>query len=114
MIDMTVVLKDEYGNPMKDIFTRDGEDLSSCKELTLGDACAHALHSVSPEEREVTWEQKWSWSTLAERVRKDSKASLNAAEIRLITRRLGKLYGGLILMQAIPLLDPNAKPPLVE
>ncbi len=34
--------------------------------------------------------------------------------LRVVKRLLGKAYGGVVLMQAYPLLDPNAMPPAVK
>jgi hypothetical protein len=39
---------------------------------------------------------------------------LSAGEIAVIKRELGKAFGSAILVQAYPLLDPNAKPPEVK
>jgi len=115
-VDMTAALLDQDGKPVEDQFTKPAEDkdCSRCQPLTLGNAAAHALFFVSGDEREVTPEQKWSWAVLAEQIRSDPKAALTAAQADLIYRRLGKMYGGLILLRAMPLIDPNRKPPEIK
>ncbi len=115
-IDMTVVLSDQDGKPIEDQFTRpEGDkDCSHCKPLTLGSAVAHSLFFVGADERDVTPEQKWAWAILADKVRNDKSTALTAAESDLIVRRLGKIYGGIVLMRAIPIIDPNRKPPEIR
>jgi len=118
-VDMTTPLFDEAGVPIKDGFNRNptenkaDPDCSNCPQLTVGDAVAHALFFIQQGES-VTPEQKWSWAILAEKVRKDKAAALNAAQADLIYKRLGILYSGAILMKAMPLIDPNRQPPEVK
>src|ERR1700722_16463418 len=115
-VDMTTVMTDQDGAPIKDQFARTAEDpdCAKCKSLTLGEACAHALFYVGPDEKDVTAEQKWAWATFAERIRNDPKATLTAAEGDLIYRRLGKIFSGIVLMRAMPLIDPNRHPPEIK
>ena len=115
-IDMTTVLHDENGKPGVDFFGRTlkpGETCPDCALLTLGRAAAHALMAqLAGDEKD--FEQKWARAVLAERIKDDPHASLTAAETATIEKRLGEVYGGLVLYQAFPLLDPNRQPPPVK
>lgn len=116
VVDMTTVLTDQDGKVIPDQFTKETDDptCAKCAPLTLGNAVAHALFFVSSDEKDVTPEQKWAWSVFADRIRRDQHAALTAAESDLVYRRLGKMYGGIILMRAMPLIDPNRKPPEIK
>ena len=114
-VDMTTELKDQDNQPIKDEFERKGaSDCSKCPDLTLGSAAAHALFFVGPDEKDVTPEQKWAWSAWAMEIRKNKAVKLTAPESDLLYKRLGKLYGGIVLMRAMPLIDPNRKPPEIK
>lgn len=115
-VDMTTVLTDESHRPIKDQLDRapDDQSCAKCHDLTLGDAIAHALFFVGGDEKDVTPEQKWSWAAFAERIRDDKAAQITNTQGDLIYRRLGRLYGGIVLMRAMPLIDPNRKAPTVE
>jgi hypothetical protein len=115
-VDMTAALTDENGANIKDewLRARDEKDCSKCPDLTLGAAVAHSLFYVTPEEREVTGEQKWAWSALAVRIKTDPAAKLTHAEAALIYQRLGKLYSGIVLLRAMPLIDPNLEVPKIK
>lgn len=108
-VDMTIVLTDENHRPIKDQL-----DGATPGDLTLGHAVAHALFFVSGDEKDVTPEQKWAWAVLADKIKDDPHAVLTNAEGALIYKRLGKLYNGVVLMRAMPLLDPNRKPPSID
>src|SRR5581483_4802090 len=117
-IDMTAVLNDEHGRPVKDTLAmlpdgrpcvapaKPGEapNLDACPPLTLGHAIAHVLYADLPGDK-VTCDQK---------IADDKAAALTVGEIAVIKRRLGEAYSGVILAQAYPLLDPNAKPPEIK
>ena len=114
-IDMTTPLVDEVGKPMKDPFeaSKDDPDCTKCAVLTLGHAVAHAL--FFPEKGEtLSGDQKWARGVLAQRVRDAKDAELTSEEITVIKAALAKVFGGIVLVQAYPLLDPNAKPPKVQ
>jgi hypothetical protein len=115
-VDMTAVLHDESGRPARDVLARlpGDADCAHCPVLTLGRAAAHALFAAFPDERELPADQKWARAVLAARIENDTAARLDAEEIAVIKRLLGKAYGGVVLMQAYPLLDPNARPPAVK
>jgi|ERR1700723_1490597 len=115
-VDMTTILMDEDGSPIKDTFDRKAGDdaCAKCRDLTIGAAAAHALLIVGPDERDVTVEQKWSWAFLAERLRHDKAAKIDNATGDLLYRRIGKMYSGLVLLRIMPLLDPNKPVPTVR
>jgi hypothetical protein len=116
IIDMTTVILDEKDKPIKDVIDKDPADTNcvKCLDLTVGHAIAHALFFVAADESGVTAEQKWSWAVLAERVRDDKAATLTAPQAALIEKRLGKLYGGLVMLRVMPMIEPNRKPPEIE
>lgn len=116
-IDMTAVLHDETGRPGKDYFDhatlKPGEACTDCPPLTLGHAIAHALLSTLQGD-DASFEQKWARAVLAERIKDDPKATLSAAETGAIEKRLGQVYGPIVVYQAIPILDPARKPPEIK
>jgi hypothetical protein len=115
-VDMTTVLTDENHHPIKDQLDRTDSDpsCSKCHDLTLGKAVAHALFFVGGDEKDVTPEQKWAWAAFADKIRDEKTASINNSQGDLIYKRLGKLYNGVVLMRAMPLIDPNRKPPSID
>lgn len=115
-VDMTTPLLDENSKPIKDQFDRTTVDQAcdKCSDLTLGVAIAHALFFVGPDEKDVTPEQKWGWAVFAEQNRANKSARIDAPHSDLIYKRLGKLYGGIILMRAMPLIDPNRPVPEIK
>jgi hypothetical protein len=114
-VDMTAALHDEFGRDAKDMLeqAKDDPDCARCPPLTLGRACAHALFASFADEQAAP-DQKWARAVLAMRIRDDKAAHLDADEIAVIKRLVGKAYGGIVLMQIYPMLDPNAKPPAVK
>src|SRR5437764_299830 len=114
-IDMTVVLRNEAGTPAIDEYdfipTRELPRCENCPPLTLGHAIAHALFAQFPDERDLSAEQKWARGALAMRARDAKDAALSAEEVAVVKRLLAKLYGPIVVVQAFPLLDPNATPP---
>lgn len=111
MIDMTAILLDDKGNPILDPFEADPKDPQKIlPPLTLGSAIAHALFAAFPDEQNLGWEAKFTRGMMAERLRNNPEVELTAEELTVIKRLLGKLYGVAIVMRAIPLLDPAAKP----
>lgn len=125
-VDMTTVLVDDNNEPIKDQFDHkyglddrgQSKDIdptcAKCRDLTLGNAIAHSLFIVGSDEKDVTPEQKWAWSVYAEQIRNDKAASIDHVHGDLIYRRLGKMYSGLVLMRAMPLIDPNRKVPEIK
>jgi hypothetical protein len=119
-VDMTIVLKDEYGNPIKDNFGVDSAKdprCEECKPLTAGHAISHSLFIPLTDARgqdNETAEQKWANAALAMRIRDNPAAILSAAEVKRIEEHIGKTTGAIIIMQIFPLIDPNAKVPEVK
>jgi hypothetical protein len=115
-VDMTTVMTDENGAAIKDEWTRGTDkDCSHCPSLTLGAAVSHALCNTLPDERnDVPGDQKWAWCAVGARVRSDPSAKLTGAETDLIYRRLSKMYSGIVLLKAMPLIDPNHKVPEIK
>src|SRR5581483_3957803 len=114
-IDMTAVLNDEHGRPVKDTLAmlpdgrpcvapaKPGEapNLDACPPLTLGHAIAHVLYADLPGDK-VTGDQKFAYAVLAQKIADDKAAALTVGEIAVIKRRLGEAYSGVILAQAYP------------
>jgi hypothetical protein len=86
----------------------------ACSIFTVGTAISRALNSVFQDEQQLAGDQKWARSILADRVKTDKSARLTAAETDLIQKLVGKAYGGQIIKQIIPLIDPNHKPPEIK
>jgi len=112
-IDMTQVLVDENGMPVKDQFMQGPDDPQclKCKPLTLGAAIAHALFAALPSEKDISGEQKFARGNLALRIEHDPHAKLTASEITVVKDLVGKLYSAIIISRVYPVLDPNAGPP---
>jgi hypothetical protein len=115
-INMTQVLVDENGRPIKDEYMQEPDDPQclKCRPLTLGAAVAHALFAALPSEKDVSGEQKFSRGTLALRIENDPTAKLTASEVTVIKDLVGKLYSSIIITRVFPLIDPNAGPPPVS
>lgn len=122
VVDMTNVLMGEDGRPARDVFAKgpvaQGKEdpdptCEKCPVLSLGLAVSHALFATFSQDSD-TPDQKWARAVLAQRIKSEKAAQLSAEEISVIKRQLGKTYGGVVLMQAFPMLDPNAKPPEVK
>lgn len=111
-IDMQAILTDENDKPIVDqTGIQRVEDLAGAPPLTLGRAVMHALFATLPEERDLPAEEKWARAALAMKVRDDPAVELTVEQVAKIKKLLGRLYGGLIIMRAFPLLDPNEKVP---
>jgi hypothetical protein len=111
MIDMTVLLHDEHGRPIPDIVEMtDGQTPANCPSLTLGAAVAHALFASYPDEQSLGWERKFARGSLAQSLRDNPEAEIESGDLTLIKTLLGKMYGVAVIMAAIPLLDPAARP----
>jgi hypothetical protein len=120
-IDMTTVLHEESGKPIKDpsdntatVLGPDGKpalvdpDCSKCPPLTLGSVCAVALGAADPS---ASGTDLWARGALAARIKTDKAATLTAAEVTLLEKLLPKRFPvPIVIMQAFPLLDPNSKP----
>jgi len=114
-IDMNFTLLEEDGKPVQDCDQAPAPPAPpappNCVPLTLGRAASHALlFGRYPGEEGLSGDVKWARGTLAERIRTDGKATLTAEEIGVVKRLIGKYYSPVIIAQAYPMLDPNAKP----
>ena len=117
-IDMTAPLSDWDGKPMKDALQATIEDqtCTKCDDLTLGMAVTHAMLMVLRDDTGIDGAQRWQWQEIVRRVHKDKAAQLTAKEQAVIGDRLLKVYanlpnGAVVIGAAMPLIDPNRKPP---
>jgi hypothetical protein len=120
-VDMTAMLKDFDGNPLKDLFQQSTEDpnCAKCDDLSLGQAVVHALLTVLREDNGIESSLRWAWGDAAGRVRKDNAAKLSGAEQKLFGDRILKVYanipnGGQVMAAALPLVDPNREIPKIK
>jgi len=81
----------------------------TCAPLTLGVAAANALSMNDPDEKDLAPREKARRGRLAERVYNGGNFDLGADDVALIKRLMNKLYGNVVMMRALPLLDPNDK-----
>jgi hypothetical protein len=116
-VDMTIVMLDLDGKPLKDSFQATAEDpnCKKCDDLTLGGAVMHALAQVLRDDQAVT-AQRPAWLALALRIQGKSDATLNSREQTLIIDRIEKVYALLpgsvaVTLRAPPLIDANWSPP---
>jgi hypothetical protein len=114
-VDMTTVIVVD-GKPVPNQFLREKDDpaCDKCAPLTLGEATYRALCVGGGNDREANWEQKWAWCKLGERMRYDARAMPTAAETKQIADHIGAMYGPLVIIVAMPLIDPNRKPPEIK
>lgn len=114
-VDMTKPLLDEKGKPIADATQAEKDDpgCAHCPVFTVGAAISRALNTQFPDEQ-ITGDQKWSRSVLADRIKADKHATLTLKEAQLIETVVGKAYSGLVIKQIVPLIDPNHKPPEIQ
>lgn len=115
--DMTKILVDAGGRPIPDATGRapDDKDCAKCPPLTIGAAVALALDASYPDEQNLGWQQRFDRAMLAQRIRNDPKAVLDATEVGVVERLIGKAgMNGTVLLQVIEAIDPNAKPGKVQ
>lgn len=107
-IDMTQVLTDQYGKPIPDATKVTPEDptCAKCPPLTLGTAVATALLAEHKEEANLSSLDKAKRATLGLRLLDNKAAILNAKETA-DTIRLLNVWGSIVVVRAVPLLDPN-------
>jgi hypothetical protein len=125
--DYSAVLTDLRGDPIVDEFThgpRDPEtgkfvparactkieyakDPSNCEALTLGGAAANALLVNDPDNPNLDEKEKRRRGNLADRLFRGGNIDLDPKDVVLIQRMISKVYGNLVIMRALPLLDPN-------
>jgi hypothetical protein len=116
--DMTTVLADWEGKPLKDAFQQTPEDqaCAKCDDLTLGMAVTHAMLLALRGDEGIDGAQRWAWQETVRRVHKDKAAQLTGKEQSVIGDRLIKVYanlpnGSVVIGAAMPLIDPNRKAP---
>jgi hypothetical protein len=114
--DMTKPILDNKGQPIKDAFEATPNDptCKMCPILTIGAAISHALSANFADEASLSGDQKWARSLLGNRLRDETDAHLTAKEVAVIEKVVGKAFGGQIIAQIVPLIDPNHKEPEVE
>jgi hypothetical protein len=124
--DYSAVLVDLRGDPIPDETVRGvrGEDgkwsgprlctmqeykivPSNCDVLTLGTAAANALLMNDPDNANLDEKEKRRRGLLADRLYHGGKIDLGLEELVLVKRLITKLYGNLVVMRALPLLDPT-------
>lgn len=107
-IDMTTVLTDQKGRPIPDATMATAEDpaCGKCGPLTLGAAVATALLTDRKDEPNLSSLDKAKRATLALRVVDNKAATLTAKETADIVR-LMNIWGSIVVVRALPVLDPN-------
>lgn len=112
-VNMETPVRDDKGAVAKDMTfaTKDDMTCTKCPVLTVGTVISRALNASFPDEANLPGDQKWARSVLAQRLKDDKAAKLTAKEAELIERLVGKGYGGDVIRQIMPLIDPNKKPP---
>ena len=79
----------------------------NCDVLTLGAAAANALLMNDPDNTNLDEKEKRRRGMLADRLYHGGKIDLGLEELVLVKRLITKLYGNLVVMRALPLLDPT-------
>lgn len=121
-INMTTVLLSLDGEPIADDFglspmdprRSSAEAMAKLPHLTLGRAAWHALFARLAGDEKLSGGELWAHGNLAERIRDDESAALTTEEVRLLKNRIGAAYNVEVVMRAMPLLDPNATPPVIK
>lgn len=116
-VDMTIILRTEKGDPIKDPTDRTDDDKTceKCRSFTLGRAIATALNGVYEDEKGLTFQQRFDRASLANRIRDSKDATLTASEVALIERLIAKAgFIPLMIYQIAPLIDPNMKAGAVQ
>lgn len=110
-IDLTTVILDDKGAPVKDALSRDVADerCEKCPPLTMGLLFYHVLLGENSEDK-LPFEQKYARAVLGTTLRNSESATLSVEERAVILRQVGRFYGAIVLMQAMKVLDPDKKP----
>jgi len=114
-IDFTQKLYKFNGEPLVEIRVNEkGEQKTADKDLTLLSAAVIALLETYPDERNLPVKEKLERGELASKVfNSDADGlDLNAEEIALIKKLIGKCFGVLIVWQTNFLLEN--KPPKIK
>lgn len=98
-IDMTCAILDERGNPI---------DNGDKTNMTLGQAIGRAVGTIFPDEAgKLSLDQQLKRGRLALRCLEEPSASLDAGEIALIEECVAKLYGPILVVRIVDMIDPN-------
>lgn len=99
-LDTTVLLKNI-----------DGEDLETGikeKPATLGHFLRSAAVGMLEGDSQLSVDKKLQLFDIAEECKK-SEATLSADDVTLLTERVNKMYGVLVVAQIVRLIDPDRK-----
>ena len=114
-IDMTVVLTDERGQPMKNLFGLDPSDpdvkakIDAAPDLTLGHLLAHALFQSYTDEPHLSGGAKWARGVLGMKVMSESSVIFNSDELGVV-KRLVERFGVGVIFCVMPVLFPDDLP----
>ncbi|UWZ84658.1 hypothetical protein [Occallatibacter riparius] len=77
-------------------------------QVTLSYVCINALETPVDADREMAGEQKFAMDQLARKIYAQKDVVLSAEEITLLKKRVGMLYGPLVVGAAWRMLDSDA------
>lgn len=83
------------------------KDVTSSKELSLGDICIESLLAIDKTSNELDGVEKVKRYNLALEIHQGKKESLTAEEIVLLKDLIGKYFTTLVVGQALPMLDSD-------
>jgi hypothetical protein len=86
------------GKPLKD-----GE-----KDATLASICVQALMAQTPEDANMAADEKVQAYVIASRIIKAGVVEVSVEEASLLKKRVGKLFGPMVVGQCLPALDKDA------
>ena len=98
-INFDTILTNLNGQALKD----EKDEPTSLKTVAV-----NALMQPYPDERELSGEDKLKRFSIALLIQPGGDIDLNAEQVSLIKKLIGKLYTPLIVGRAYPLLDPPA------
>lgn len=80
----------------------DGKEVQKGKEgaLTLKDMATTALHQMVQQDQQMDGEEKFKMGALAHKIISDPSGEFEVEEVALIKKRIGFLYGPLLVFQA--------------
>jgi hypothetical protein len=110
--DFSANILDLNGQPFADDFKcpADATGKRPCQDYaTLGVIATRALLATLPDEQNLSGEEKFKRFALAMKIKDGGNVALNAEDIALLKKLVGKVYSPLIVGRAFPLLDPAEK-----
>ena len=121
-VDMTTYVRDAQSKPILDFMTRaDADDAqkdpacTSCKPLTMGVLLSRALVGSYKGEENLDIGQRIGRAMLATRIKDQTAAVLTIDEVKALEHVLQEAQlGGEILVQIVPVIDPNYKVPALN